>query len=814
MRTAKVLIVEDERIIALDLARRLATLGYLVVGSAASGEAAMEIVQRHDPDIVLMDVHLEGEQDGTEVAKLIQQRHATPVIFLTAYAENDTLARALGSLPFAYLIKPVNTQDLHAAMQTALARRESETALHRSEQRLKLALDAAGMGVWEWHPASGQFSTGGLFGDILGPAPDAMNEGLQRFLERIHVDEQARARAVMERALADVGTVSESFRYASTAGRSGWLEIHARVHDDPTGPRLVGVIKDVTQRRVMEEAMRTSAAVFETVSEGLFTLDAQGRFTSANPAFVRLTGYTLDEILGRDPDDFLHARRHSDQFDRRLVARQAGHWQGEAWCREKGGEFRSVWESIRVVRDPEGGVDHYVASIADITPLRRAEEKINHLAYHDPLTGLPNRMLFLDRLDRTMESAARNASHCAVLFIDLDGFKSINDTLGHAIGDSMLQTVAGRLQSTLRSTDTVARMGGDEFVVILTDLNHGESAPRIADKLLAALSTPMDLGGERVAITGSIGIAVYPGDGADREALMRAADTAMYSAKAHGKNQACAYAPELTAQAAERMQLEQGLRHALERGDFMLHYQPQFSLPERALIGVEALLRWRHPRRGMISPAVFIPIAEECGLIGAIGAWVLRAACVQVGAWILGSGVPLRLSVNVSARQMRNGEILAVLRDTLSETHFPPSCLEVEITESTLQSIEDSRVLLRQIRDLGIQIAIDDFGTGYSSLSVLKHLPLDSLKVDQSFVRGLPHDRHDVGIVEAILTVTHTLGLKSIAEGVETEEQLNYLLARGCGEVQGYLTGRPVPWQDLVPQLGAARPDAAETVVA
>ena len=805
MQRPKTLIVEDERIIALDLEQRLLGLGYAVVGKAANGESAVQKARELRPDLVLMDIHLEGQMDGTQAARLIHDQLGTPIVFLTAYAEDDTLSRALTSQPFGYLVKPVGTRELNATLQTTLTRHATEQAVVRSEQRLQLALDAAGMGVWEWEPGTGRFTVGGLFNAVLGEPLSPVNESIERFLKRLHPDDRNSARQTLNQGLDRSGRVNGYFRYLGAAGRIGWLEVHARVNQDAQGDRLIGVIKDVTERRRMEEELRRSAAVFETISEGLFILSAKRRLVSANPAFTHLTGFRTEEILGRDPDDFLHARRQSDQFYQRLISDTQGQWQGETWCRRKSGEIFPVWESVRAVLSEDGEVDHYVASIADITPLRRAEEKLNHLAYHDPLTGLPNRMLFYDRLDRCLELAERAKSQGAVMFIDLDGFKSINDTLGHSSGDLLLQTVAMRLQSTIRSSDTVARMGGDEFVVVIADLSRAEVATSIAKKLLEAVTAPADLAGERVGVTASIGIAIFPNDGLDRQALMRAADTAMYSAKSQGRNRALFYTPALAAQAVERMNLEQGLRQAIESESFLLHYQPQFRLEDDALVGVEALIRWPHPSQGLISPARFIPIAEETGLIEPLGSWVLRTACREVGEWLAAGGAPLRLSVNVSARQIQYGAFLKTLQEILQETALPPHLLEIEITESTLQSLEDSRILLTTIRDMGIGVAIDDFGTGYSSLSVLKHLPIDQLKIDRSFIRDIPQDNQDVGIVEAIIAMGRKLNLHLIAEGVENQEQLEFLRSRHCDEVQGFLLGHPVPWEDLEQRLTRER---------
>lgn len=798
MRSAKVLIVEDERLIALDLETRLKRLGYEIVARVSTGEKALIEHDLHGPDVVLMDIHLQGRMDGTEVARIINSRRATPVVYLTAYAEDGTINRALEGHPYGYLVKPVDTKELHAMLQTALARHDVDRALALSEHRLQLAVEVAGVGVWEWTRGNDQFTADRSFARILDQEPVPLHESLSDFLDRLLDEDRQTVEHLLRVTIAQDRRVNGSFRYRNASGDVGWLEVHAQIFDQDTkDEQIIGVIKDVTDQKNTHAALQESAAVFDIIAEGLFTLNAEGRLQSANPAFAALTGYALDDIVDKDPDDFLHARRHSDHFYRVLAANTGGSWQGEIWCRRKNGKVFPAWECISAVFDDERKVTGYVAAITDISRLRRAEEQVNHMAYHDPLTGLPNRALFSERLTQAVERAAAESTSFALMFLDLDGFKSINDTLGHTSGDLLLQTVGARIKGLLRATDTVARLGGDEFVALTTDLEQPGTAAWLANRLLDALTAPITLGGESVSISASIGIAIYPSDGADGPALMRAADTAMYAAKAQGKNRVCPYTVQLAEHMADRMSLEQGLRQALASDQFVLYFQPQFTLADGTMAGVEALIRWIHPTRGMIPPVRFIPIAEEIGLIEAIGAWVLRTACAQVAAWMAESGVPLRLSVNVSARQMRTGGIVDVLRQTLAETGFPPDLLEIEITESTLQVLEDSRKLLLQVHELGVGVAIDDFGTGYSSLSVLKHLPIDRLKIDKSFVQDLPHDANDVGIVEAIVAMAGVLGIKLVAEGVESPEQLEWLKQVHCSEAQGYLLGRPVPWDEL-----------------
>ncbi len=807
-----ILIVEDERVIAFHLKHQLEGLGYRVAAVSASGEQAVDKVGQLRPDLVLMDIHLEGALDGIEAAGRIHSNYRIPVVFLTAHAEDETLQRAQASLPFGYLVKPVEARELHATLQVALSRRaaevEIEAEVEKGKERLQLTLDAAELGVWELDAAADCLTTRGRIQGILGAAPEPIGESWGAFLARVHPDDRARVQEAMEQAAAFGQSLNLVFRTLRPGGEIGWIEAHAKASRAalPGQVRVVGIAKDITERRETEERLRQAAAVLETTAEGIFLMDREHRIVSVNPAFTAITGYGRDDAVGQDPDLLLHARRHSDQFYPRLETTPGGQWQGETYCRHKNGTVLPVCENVSVVRDEEGAVTHYVAALSDISAIRRAEAQLNHLAHHDPLTGLPNRLLFNDRLDHTLARAQREAGCCAILFFDLDGFKVINDTLGHSSGDLLLQTIAARLKGGLRSNDTVARLGGDEFVVVLDHIAQPPDAARIASKLLEALAVPVELGGERVAVSASVGLSVYPDNGRDREALLKAADTAMYSAKSQGRSRYCFYTEELARRAAERLSTEQGLRRALESEGLVLYYQPQVALRDGTLTGVEALVRWRHPQEGIIAPGRFIAIAEESGVIEPLGRWVLFSACAQAAERLRAGEPPFQLSVNVSARQLAGDHFEDTVRDALAETGFRASQLELEITESTLQVIEHSRRLLGALKALGVSIAIDDFGTGYSSLSVIRHLPIDRLKIDQSFVHDIPGDADDVAIVESIISLSRTLGLRVTAEGVETEAQLAVLRRLGCQEGQGYLFSRPLPLPELQRLLSGERP--------
>lgn len=804
-KAPKVLIVEDERLIALDLKQRLEKLGYAVVGTAASGGSAVAKAEELLPDIVLMDIHLEGVMDGTEAAMVISERLGAPVVFLTAYAEDDTLQRALTSVPYGYLLKPVETSELHAAIQTALTRHRVEQNLVRSEKRLQIALSAAGMGVWEWEPDHNRFVAGGLFDKLLGEPPKPLDESIDRFIGRLLPQDQEQARIEMQRALGEQESqFNGCYRYVTPDKKPGWLEVHACPCHDKHGDRLVGVIKDATERHKLEDELSQSAIAFETISEGLFILDGEQRLSSVNPAFTKITGFAVDEVKSKRPEDFLYARQHSEDFYAHLEKEAGGHWEGESWCKRSDGEVFPVWESIRVVLASDGQVKHYVASIADITPLRRAEEEINHLAYHDSLTGLPNRMLFKDRLERTIELAEREQKHCAVMFIDLDAFKSVNDKYGHSAGDQLLQHAAARFQGALRSSDTVARLGGDEFVVMAGKIDRAETAGRLADKLLEVMSVPIELDHGKFYISASIGISVFPNDGKDSESLMKAADSAMYQAKKDGKNRACFYTPELSDLAAERHEIESGLRMAVEADQFILHYQPRFDLRSGLMVGVEALLRWQRAEYDMVMPDMFLSVAEEIGLIGQIDQQILGRACQQLKDRLDTSTRPLRLSINISAAQIRNEKFPDILATTLAQTGFPAELLELEITEKTLQSVTKCELQLQKIRSLGVSITVDDFGSGFSSVSKLKKLPINRLKIDRSLINEVLESPDNTSVIAAIISMAKVLRLDVvIAVGVENEEQMDLLTDLECGEVQGYLLGRPLPWDEFLAEMAS-----------
>ncbi|RMU92442.1 Sensory box/GGDEF domain/EAL domain protein [Pseudomonas syringae pv. tomato] len=557
---------------------------------------------------------------------------------------------------------------------------------------------------------------------------------------------------------------------------------------------LLTISRDITESQLMQEKLHLAATVFESTAEGVLITDTDQRISAVNRAFTEITGYSESEAIGQTPR-LLASGQHDSAFYasmwHQLTAE--GHWQGEISNRRKNGELYPSWLTVSAVRNKENLLTHFVAVFADISSLKHAQARLDYQAHHDPLTGLPNRTLFESRLQSALLHSEESGSLGAVLFLDLDRFKHINDSLGHPVGDLLLKGIAHRLKETLRDIDTVARLGGDEFIVLLPGLLQPSDAKAIANKLLACFSTPFEAGEHELYISPSIGSCVFPTDGTDVATLVKNADAAMYRSKAQGRNRVESYTRDLTEQASERIALEQELRRALDRNQLSLAYQPKISLLTHTVVGAEALIRWSHPTFGEVPPEHFIPLAEENGMILQIGEWVLEQACRQMGAWRKTCTPFGPMSVNLAGAQLRQPNLVERIEQLLTENGLVPDCLQLEITENFIMSqTQDALAVLHKLKQLGVQLAIDDFGTGYSSLSYLKRLPLDILKIDQSFIRGLPEDTHDAAIVRAIIALGRSMQLTVIAEGVETHEQQQFLSEEGCEQIQGYIISLPL----------------------
>jgi len=586
-------------------------------------------------------------------------------------------------------------------------------------------------------------------------------------------------------------------------GEIRWTEINTaplRIGDDPRWG-VVLTFSDITERRRTEEQLRLAFEAIKHSGEGILVTDAEHRILSANPAFEAMTGYRADEIIGAEPSVISLGQSGPDQevaATMREALETTGYWQGEVWNRRRSGEGYPGWLGVSMVQEADNRPKYYIYIFSDISERKEAQKRIEYLAHHDALTGLPNRLLLCDRVAQAQAHAHRMQSRVALMFLDLDRFKTINDSLGHPVGDALLKEVVERLKGCVRESDTISRQGGDEFIVLLNDVRDGEAIARVADKIHQRMADPIVLGTHTLNTSFSIGIAIYPDDGSDFDTLLQKADTAMYHAKEAGRNSHRFFTEQMNRQVVEHLSLETNLRRALENKEFVLHYQPQMDLGDGRIIGVEALIRWNSPENGLISPARFIPVAEDSGLIVPIGAWVLNEACRQARAWQDAGLPPIVVAVNLSAVQFKRPELVNTVINALVLSDLDSQWLELELTESILiQDAEATLDTVRRLKSLGIKLSVDDFGTGYSSLTYLKRFAVDKLKIDQSFVRDLVSDPDDAAIVRAIIQMAHSLKLKTIAEGVETEELANLLRIFHCDEIQGYWLARPMPAEQM-----------------
>lgn len=696
------------------------------------------------------------------------------------------------------------------------ARKQVETALRQSQKSLAEAQRIASLGSWEWDVIRGDLHWSDEIYRIFGLSPEHFGATYATFLERVHPDDRVRVQLAVKEAVECALPYRIEHRVVRPDGVERVVQERGEVTLDTDGNtvRMVGTVQDITEQKQAELRLRQAAKVFENTSEGVMITDANQRIIAVNQAFTRITGYGEDEVRNREPN-LLRSGRHDDEYYKRMweAIQTTGRWQGEIWNRRKDGTDYAEWLNISVVRDDAGAVINYIGVFADITSIKEVQDKLEYTAHHDALTGLPNRVLFRDRLEQALATARRHDGSVALLFVDLDRFKMINDTLGHEAGDLLLQEVARRLIGCMREEDTVARMGGDEFVVIQRGITQPGDAALLSTRMLAEINRPFSLAGHEIVTSLSIGISLYPQDGEDVSTLLKNADAAMYRAKEKGRNGYQYYSNEMTAAGVERLELESDLRQALQRDELRVHYQPQVDLATGRIVGAEALVRWQHATRGMIPPAVFIPMAEDSGMIGPIGEWVLNTACADARAWQVAGLPELRMAVNASGRQVGIDHMVDKVAAALENSGLAPQFLEIEVTESVVMQ-DASRAIstLNALKDMGVTLAIDDFGTGYSSLSYLKRFPVNKLKIDKSFVDGMVDNPDDAAIVMAIIAMAQSLRHTVIAEGVETEAQAERLRAYGCDEMQGYLFSPPLPRDQFAELLRNASIDAGISV--
>jgi diguanylate cyclase (GGDEF)-like protein/PAS domain S-box-containing protein len=683
--------------------------------------------------------------------------------------------------------------------------KDQEARLRRSESLLKEAQRYALMGSWELDLARKKLSWSDEAYHIFEIDTTATSDPYHDFFSAIHPEDRARVDQAFATSLRRHKSLDVVHRLLITGQHLKW--VHQRgIHqyaENGRPLRSVGTVQDITERYLTEQQQRIAATAFES-QEGMVITAADMTILRVNRSFSEITGYSAAEVVGHTPR-LLNSGRHDAHYYAAMWAciNETGAWQGEIWNRRKNGEIYPERLTITAVKDDAGAVTHYVGTMTDITLRKVAEDEIRNLAFYDPLTRLPNRRLLMDRLQHAIATSARTGRDGALLFIDLDNFKSLNDTLGHDKGDLLLQQVAQRLTNCVRESDTVARLGGDEFVVMLEDLSekHQEAAAQteiVGEKILASLNASYLLAGHDHHSTPSIGATQFSGHQNSVEDLLKQADLAMYQAKSAGRNALRFFDPEMQSVISQRVSLEADLRQGVHNNEFVIFYQPQVN-DEGALTGAEALIRWQHPERGLVPPNEFIPLAEENGLIVPLGRWVLDAACAQLAAWARQQHTDqLSLAVNVSARQFRHPDFVDQVLEILARHNTNPQRLKLELTESMLVvNVEEIITKMSALKAHGVSFSLDDFGTGFSSLSYLKRLPLDQLKIDRSFVRDMLTETDGGAIVQAIIALGQTMGLSVIAEGVETEAQRNFLDRLGCHNFQGYLFGQPLPLGDF-----------------
>lgn len=787
-----------------DISLKLQQLGYEVVAVVATSEAALTVARDKQPDLILMDIVLEGEVDGIETAARIRQTNNIPIIYLTAYDDEEFIRRACITEPYGYVLKPYTARELHAVVSISLYKAQTEKMLHRAAQRSAtlasmsdpvITVDRSGC-VQMCNKAAEQLLQ---LSDqeMLGQPVDTLCK----------LQWNGRGGNVIQGLIESVFSIKEPLLIEQDLvlrrQAPPRIPVSLRISEILDTPEAVGgavlLLQDISGRAAMQEELNLVAQVFKSSSEGILITDPQPRILRVNDAYLKISGYARDEVIGKDPS-ILSSGYHDDEFYRTLWQElfETGSWSGEIWNRRKGGEIFPELLNITAVRNENGITTHYVGIFTDISSSKHMQEQLNYLTLFDSLTGLANRNLFQERTSIAIDRAKGSGGSLALLMVDIDNFNTINEVSGHAFGDQLLMEFSKRIADLVKDEALLSRFGGDIFALVIEDSGDGIPVTELAQTLLDVLSVPFYAEGKSVQLTASIGISAYPGDGDDVYELLKCVDNALHHAKRAGKNSYRFFDKQMYDNALIARRIEQGLRCSIERQELQLHYQPQIDIGSGKVRGCEALVRWYPKGVEQILPGQFIPIAEETGQIVAIGKWILREACEQYRRWVSEGCAPSYVAVNVSARQFKDPEFVEVVRGIIEETGMLPDTLMLEVTESVaMEQGEGAIGKLGELKQLGIKLSLDDFGTGYSALSSLQRYPFDTLKIDRSFIVQSQSGDQGAVMLEAIIRMSDGLNLEAIAEGVEDESQLLFLRALGCTLVQGFYYSRPIPGDQL-----------------
>ncbi len=685
-------------------------------------------------------------------------------------------------------------------------RRDAYNALLHSEARLEEAQRIARLGNWEWDIRNKKLFWSEQILRILEQFPQVEGDAYEAFLGFVHPDDKREVLQAIYDSFEHDSLYAVEHRILQPSGEVRYVFSQGQVFRNAEGTpaRMMGTMQDITEQKLNEIQMKKLSSALEQAADMVFIMDREGIIEYVNPAFEEITGYCKEDVLGSSPSMF-NSGKQGEEFYHELLWEtiKAGEpFRDTVVSQKKDGELYHEERTITPIRNDDGDITHFVAVGKDISERIDIQERLMHMAHHDALTNLPNRTMFMEHLQQSLNYASSQSWQIAVMFLDLDRFKLINDIMGHAAGDQLLKQLAQRLEGCLRGDDMVSRLGGDEFAILLQGVASSRDVTMIAEKLLEALQRPFWISNRDYIVTSSIGISMFPQDGGDANTLLCQADIAMYQAKEMGRNNFQFYNEELGTDATARVDVEQSLRSALERDEFRMYYQPKVNVRTGKVVGAEALLRWEHPTRGMVSPGEFVPVLEETGLIIPVGNWIVETVCQRLSELMQRGHSDITIAVNLAPKQCYEAGFFDTFVGLLKQYRVHPSSIEVEITESTLmREADESNHLFHKLHDLGVKISIDDFGTGYSNLGYLKRFPIDALKIDRSFVIDIPKNKDDAELAGAIISMAHKLHLKVIAEGVETMEQLNFIKENGCSLVQGYLFGKPMPAEEFYDYL-------------